>query len=448
MKKFLRKTLIITGVLLLVPIVVITVAALFLPTDRLIDRVEVELEKSTGAKVTITAAGVQWWPKLGITLKDIAIEGNGPDLARASGSPNDLGDYSLRLHRFVTQLAPGPLLKKEILVDAVRVEGIQLKAVFKDHPIELENANLSVTGLQISMEEAQAAGQKPNQSAAKLPVGDLIPEELVLVFRGQVESLLVQGLPLEDVKFSGNLDHRILSVESLLAQLGEGELSGTLGIDYERDPRGWLDFDFRANKVPADVILQPWAKDLAEKLETNLDAALRGSCVLGEQDVVEQTLILSGEVSSEEGTLWARDWLGDVAPYLGQRQDLADIRFHSLDHSLRIEQGKYVVEKIVIDGLDTQWQGQGNFGLDGTIDMSVLVKLPAGFTPDLGQWSFMAETLRDENGRVNLNFHLTGMAAKPKVGVNLGSLQGGGAGNSGKALKKGLSGLLDKWKSR
>ncbi len=448
MKKFWRKVLIGSGSLVLVLLVLMALAALFLPVDRIGTRVEVELEKATGAQVTINGAGVQWWPRLGVTLKDITIEGNGPDLARASGSANELGSYSLRLHRFVIQLVPAPLLKKEILVDAVSLQGLQMKLVFKDQPIELEDADLAVTKLQISMEAVQEAGQQSNQSGSKLPVGESIPEELVLAFQGRAKSLLVQGLPLQEVKFKGDLDHRIVTVESLVAQLDGGQLSGTLEVDFEQDSRGWLDFDFQAQQVPSGVLLQPWTKDLAEKLETNLDATVRGNCILGEQDVVKQTLTLTGDVSSAEGTLWARDWLGDVAPYLGQRQDLADIHFHSLSHHLRVEQGKYIVEDLVINGQDTQWQGQGYVGLDGTIDLGVLVKLPSGFTPDLGQWSFMADTLRDENGRVNLNLHLTGMAAKPKVGLKLGSLQGANKSNSGEALKKGLSGLLDKWKSR
>ncbi len=443
-----NKLFLTAGIIVLLPLVLIVLVSFLFPVNRIADQVEAELEKATGAKVTVSGAGVSWWPRLGVTLKNISVEGTGAQLASKTGTPNELGPYTLELSEFVVQVAVAPLLKKEILVDAVRILDLQVSAQLKEEPIELEGADLIILDLQISMQALQDAGNQSSGNSVKLPVGELIPEQLVLKFQGTAHSLLVKGLPLKNVDFNGDLDHRILTIEAMGAELGPGLLSGNLEIDYERDSRGWLDFSFKAEEVPAGILLRPWAKELSEKLDTNLNAAARGNCILGEQEVIKQTLTLAGKASSSEGTLWARDWLGDVGPYLGQRQDLADIRFKSLDHRLRIDQGQYVVEKIVIDGLDTHWQGEGFLGLDGTIDLGVLVKLPAGFTPDLGQWSFMADTLRDENGRVNLNLNLTGMAAKPKIGVDLGSMTSPLKGNTGDALKKGLGGLLDKWKSR
>ena len=448
MKRFGRKFWISTSIVLLIPILFITAVIVFFPVDRISDQLGFELRSIVGGRVIVGEAGVKWWPKLGVTIKDISIDSDGAYLEFSTGSVNDLGNYGVRLEEIEIQVAVGPLLKKEIFVDAVRLNRLSLSGDFKEQRFELRNGNLALLDLQISMDSAKSAGQSPTDSTNPRPVGEVIPEDLVLSFQGHAQSLLVQGLPLNDVNFNGGLDHRILTMETIEAQIDSGEMSGNLEIDYVRDPNGSLDFEFEAEKVPAGVLLQPWASSLGEKLETSLDAGVRGNCILGKEDVIKQTLTLSGRVSSSEGTLWARDWLGDIAPYLGQRQDLADIHFRSLKHRMRIEKGNYVIDKLIIDGKETYWQGEGLLGLDGTIDMGVNVKLPPGFTPELGQWSFMADTLRDENGRVNLSLLLTGMAAKPKVGVDLSSLQNVLENNSGESLKKGLGGLLDKWKSR
>jgi hypothetical protein len=446
-KKLLRKSLIVSGMILALVLLIGLAINFFLPTDQISRRMEVELVKATGAEVTIKSAGVQWWPRLGVTLKDCEIRGDGLALAKASGSANELGDYSATLQRFVVQVALGPLLHKEVLVDAIRLKGLDLEAVHKGEFYRLAGADLMVNDLKISMEAAQEAGNSQT-GGAKRPVGELIPEDLVLAFEGHAESLTARQLPLMDVKFHGDLDARLLTIESITASLGEGRLESSLEVDYERDPRGFLDFEALAHGVSAGILLVPWAPDLAKNLEADLNGTVRGNCLLGEQEVIHRTLTLNGKLGSGPGMLWARDWLGDIAPYLGQRQDLMDIQFNSLSHTLRLEKGHYMVENLEIEGVDTHWQGTGSLGLNGTIDMGVKVKLPVGFTPELGQWSFLADTLRDQDGRINLDLSLSGKAAKPQVGINLGSFQDAAGSDAGEAVKKGLGGLLDKWKNR
>jgi len=446
-KKIGRKLLIPGVVLISLILLVVLGATIFLPTEKISQQVETELEKATGAQVSVGDSGIQWWPHLGVTLKNCTIKGQGSELARAAGSPNELGEYSITLKHFGLKVALKPLLGKEVQVEAIRLSGMDLDAVFQDKKYILKNTDLSVTDLKISMAAASTAGKKA-PAAGKIAVGEMIPEELVLAFQGQAQSVDAQGLLLEDVQFFGGLDARVLTVESITARVGEGTIEGNLEIDYERNPDGFLDFEAVAAAVKAGSLLGPWAPGLGDKLEAELNGSVRGNCLLGEQDVVSRSLTVNGNIGSGAGILRARQWLGTIAPYLGQRQDLLDIRFNSFSHILRLEKGRYLVESLEIDGIDTQWHSNGSLGLDGTIDLDVKVKLPAGFTPELGQWSFLAETLRDKDGRVNLDFSLTGETVKPQVGLNLGSLQDMAGEETEGALKKGLGGLLDKWKNR
>ncbi len=94
----------------------------------------------------------------------------------------------------------------------------------------------------------------------------------------------------------------------------------------------------------------------------------------------------------------------------------------------------------------------GWLGLDGTIDLGLSVKLPAGYTPSLGDLSFLAEGLRGDDGRVQLDLKPTGQSRKPTVGLDLDPA----AMLRNKALqegledevKKGLGGLLDRLKGK
>lgn len=447
MKKFFRKIVIPVGIIFSLVGLVLLAASVFLPKDQIKDRVAAELVKATGAEVKIRSVGVQWWPKFGATLKDVEIHGTGPALAAATGSANELGDYSATLERFEIQLALGPLFRKEVLVEAIQLRGLDFDSEVKNENYRVVGADLFVNDLKISMDTAMEAG-KPQPSAGKRPTGELIPEDLTLTFAGRSESLIASELPLRDIEFHGDLDTRLLTLESMTASVGDGQLEGNLEIDFERNPNGILDFEAEAVAVPAKALLASWAPVLGEKLEADLSGSVRGNCLLGTSDDISRTMTLSGDLGSGPGILWAREWLGDIAPYLGHRQELMDIKFSSLSHELRLEKGRYQVENVEINGLDTHWQGNGSLGLDGTIDMGVMVKLPQGFTPELGNLSFLAETLRDGDGRINLDLKLSGMAAKPQVGINLGSVQDAAESDAGEAVKKGLGGLLDKWKNR
>ncbi len=448
MKKFGRKLGIVLAVLVVLILLIGIAISLIFPVEKVSRQVEEELAKATGAEVSIGSAGLKWWPRFAVGLDDLQMKGSGRKLAAASGSPNELGDFFLHLDQFQVQVSLRPLLHKEVLVDEVRLQGLDLDLVYQGEAYVLKKGVLELQDLQISLDEALAQDKASARAGKNQRPGEAIPEDLQLAFQGHVGKLTAKKMPLENLVFAGDLDARVVTIEEIKANLGTGLLTGNLEIDFQRDPAGVLDFEFQAEEVPADLLLEPWAKELGQKLETDLDAEVRGSCTLGEAEIVQQTLSLTGQVRSGEGTLWARQWLREIAPYLGQRQDLQDIHFRSLSHDLRLEKGQYLVENLEIDGLDTAWQGHGKIGLDGALDLDVRIKFPAGFTPELGQWSFLAETMRDQDGRVNLDLHLSGMAAKPQVGLNMGTLQEATKSESGQALKKGLGGLLDKWKNR
>ncbi len=84
--------------------------------------------------------------------------------------------------------------------------------------------------------------------------------------------------------------------------------------------------------------------------------------------------------------------------------------------------------------------------------MGLKVQLPAGFTPDLGDFSFLADGLRDDQGRVALDLKLTGEARQPTVGLNLDPEAMLKKDEVRKGLeeevKKGLGGLLDRLKGK
>lgn len=279
-------------------------------------------------------------------------------------------------------------------------------------------------------------------------VGEMIPADLDLDFAADLGRIQLQKLNYREVAASGTLRERVIDVPSLAARLGTGRITGKARVDYAQDPTGHATWEARAQQVPAASLLGPYIGDLAAVWTGTLDATVSGGCGLADPEVIRQSLTLVGDLSGSDGRLDLRQQLGDVAQYLGNRQDLLRVTYDAIQQHVDIRDGKVLMEGLRLDGKDTDWTGDGWIGLDGTIDMGLSVKLPAGYTPSLGSLSFLAEGLRDDDGRVTLDLKLTGQSRKPSVGLDLDPakmLESQGLQDGLKdEVKKGLGGLLDR----
>lgn len=395
------------GVMLVLPLLVSGDALRELVIDSIVDM--------TGAEVELGAAEVRVLPRLAVRLEQGRIAGTGAALAARSGTETDLVDYTAEIAHVDLRMALRPLLAGEIEVTAVRIDVPRLTVTLPADRIVLEGGVLRIHDLQMGLSRAEPG--------ANAPPAELIPADLSCRADLAVEKLTTGGADYDRVTAEATLAGRVVEVAPIRAGRGGGRLSGAATLDYAADPWGKLMFEFAAEDVPAADLLAPWAPDLGERLVADLQAEGRGGCRLQDAEVARATLDLAGTITAGDGVLHAGDWMQDVLPYLGERRDLVDVHFRRLDHTFRVAGERYLVDKLAIDGLDTAWRGAGWVGLDDTIGLDLAVKLPPGFTPDLGAMSFLANTLRDEEGRVRLDLKLTGRASKPKVGLNLAALK-------------------------
>ncbi|MCP4572354.1 MAG: hypothetical protein GY838_08370 [bacterium] len=428
------------GVPLALGLVLMLVLPRLVSGDALRNLVVDAITEATGAQVELGEATVGTWPRLAVTLAEGRITGTGAALTACSGTETDIETYAADVNLVELRMALWPLLRGEIEVASVRVDVPRLEITLPEDRIALSGAVLRLHDLTLAVPE--------DEPAAGAPPGALIPVDLACRADLEVARLTASGADYEQVTAEAALAGRVITVDPVRAERGGGVITGTATVDYVADPWGRLTFEFAAEGVPAAELLGPWAPDIGTRLVSDLTAAGRGSCSLQDPDSARATLGLEGTVTAGDGVLHAGDWLQEVLPYLGKRHDLVDVRFRGLDHAFRVADGRYLVDRLEIDGLDTTWRGAGWVGLDDSIDLDLAVKLPPGFTPDLGAWSFLAETLRDANGRVQLDLTLTGRSSKPKVGLDLAGLRASAREDGGESAKKGLGGLLDKWKNR
>lgn len=201
-----------------------------------------------------------------------------------------------------------------------------------------------------------------------------------------------------------------------------GRLTGGAALTGLDTPAPRCRFRLRSEAVPARLLLDLVAPQASPYLEGATDADLSGTLALGPADTLRATADVAGKVVIRGGVLHASSWMADIAPYLGDRQDLQEVRFHALRDSVVIRDGRLTLGNLRLDGPDTDWRGSGWLGLDGGIDMRLAVRFPRDFHPQLGSLTPFAALLRDSDGRLTLSFTLTGRASRPDVALDLSAL--------------------------
>jgi len=401
-------------ILVALPAVLLTGASLLIPSERLADEIARRVAAETGAEVQPGKVSLKVVGGLGLSLTDGTIRGHGAELERRTGAGRDLGAYDMAYSRLDVSLGFWSLLKRQTTAKTVRLAGPALLIEVAGDPVRMRDYDIRLTDLHLDLAAAAPAG-------GVTPAGQ-IPADLSFALRVEAAEVVQRGVPWQDVQLKGVWQARRLRITSLTGKLEQGQIAATGALDYNQDPWGVLDWNAHLTDLPAGLLLTPYLPDLGGKLACALSGELTGQMALKDKQIRRQSLTMTGDLSAGEGILRADAWLQDVTQYLGQRQDLKTVRFSRLDHQFEVADGRYLIKTLAIDGHDTDWQAEGWLGFSGEIGLAVGVRLPADFTPDLGGMSFLAETLRDADRRVNLGLKLSGLTAAPTVGLDLSRL--------------------------
>lgn len=383
-------------------------------------------------------------PQLGEPLRPARLEYRGDLLSAGLG------------HHLVARGLTHPILQGDVTVD------FGLAAAGAPHQVRAALGKVDLDALTAIMQRQQPAGADAQTSRGwslvaaayaappPRPAGEMIPADLQVAFAASADEVLLLAMPYRRVQVQGDLTNRVVTVSQLQAQLGDGTVKGDARVDYATDPQGVASFAFQATQVPAGVLLEPYTPFLAKLWEGQLNATGKGRCRLGDQAVIRQSLSLDGSLAATDGRIDLTSLLADIKPYLGARQDLTRVTYSRYTQGLRIDDGKVRISDLVIDGRDTDWTGGGWLGFDGTLDLTVKVKLPPNYVPNLGDLAWVADALKDPQGRIDLGFHLTGQQTRPDVALDIDTsrLKQNASEQVKEKVREGLGGLLDKLKRK
>jgi hypothetical protein len=380
---------------------VVFIAPRLVPGPMLAGRVVEALTAATGAEVTVGQAR--------LTLV------GGPGLQVSNARLVRAGSYDVALERADVSLAVLPLVGKRLVVDGARASGAVAQATWRGQPVALADFALKARGLNYEL-------PKPGQAAVAPAGGPLLPPGL----EGSLSVRLGHGawttFAVDDLELEASLKKQVVIVRSVSCRTAGGGVSATGTWDRAVAGAAAVAGTVRLEGVEAAALLRPWAPEVATQLEARVSGDAKLACTLGDAATVRSTLSGEGSLRADTGVLRTGPWLADAKQYLGDRQDLIDIRFTELRHVFRVAGGTFAVDTLALRGPDTDWDLAGTLGFDGNTNLTVHLCLPPDFVPNLGSMTMYALALRDAERRVNLDITVQGPLADPVVGLDFAAM--------------------------
>ncbi|MBK6733093.1 MAG: hypothetical protein IPG61_03220 [bacterium] len=407
-----RRVIIVLSLLTAFGSVVAFVAPRLVPSARVAARAQEALAAATGAEVTVGSASLTLFGGPGLRLRETR-------LVSAGGS-------TARFAELEFSLAVAPLLRRELVVDRVAARGPSARAMWRGLPVDLADFELETGRLRLRLPREGDTAAMVAPAAAEGPLSRL-PAGLAGSFSLEAARVAWSSFALETLNAEGSIEEGRISFENLDAGCGGGRLKASAVITPVAGATGALTGNLVLEAVDAAALLGAWAPAVASQMDVKLTGDADVGMPLGGDGGLD-ALTAAAHLTTGEGLLRAGPWLGDVGPYLGDRQDLVDIRIATSRLAVRLEEGRCLVDTLVITGPDTDWDLAGALGLGGVagsttaMDLAVHIKLPPGFTPNLGSMSFFAEAMRDRERRINLDLRLTGPVDGPDVTLDLAAM--------------------------
>ena len=206
-----------------------------------------------------------------------------------------------------------------------------------------------------------------------------------------------------------------ITLKSLTLNTYDGSVSasGTLGFQDVRHP----DFDLTldVSNLQAHEALTPYTQ-LSKHLfgSFSMQSSLRGK-LTDAMGVVPSTVSGEGKVQIREGKLEGMRLLDVLANSLDVKE-LKNIEFKQWSNGFTMSNGRILVSDAKIGARDADFLIGGSQGIDGSMDYALAVKLSPAVSDRVkvsGLGQELINALKDDEGRLTLNFRVTGTLNDP-----------------------------------
>lgn len=244
------------------------------------------------------------------------------------------------------------------------------------------------------------------------------------------------GLILPGIDMAGTVEIDTLRTEKFTFTRAKGAISMTDGVaklkemqfdafggvvrtdgmlDFSRPDKRPFDLNLDVRGVESNSMLSPFTTFGQYLFGTlSLSTALKGDLddTLG---ISATTLTGSGNALIADGKLTGVPLLEKLSGFLSA-EHLREVDFKSWSQSFSVADGKLNIKDLKIGGADADLTVNGVHGLDGSMDYAMHVRLPQSVSDRVrlqGVAEVLLQFFKDREGRLNLDFHVSGQTASP-----------------------------------
>lgn len=316
------------------------------------------------------------------------------------------------------QIAIG-IEKQQAMLD-FEVAGLTGKPIRITHTLTSNTLNLDkITAALGGEKKAPPEKKQPGKTGPAPPSG---PMNLPLTADGTVEvgSAVYRGLNVKNFNLLYRLENNILQVRRLSGEVAGGTLSGkgkiNLGvkkIDYEADVsvKGTKADDLVSALFPAA------AHTMFGSLFLNAGLSGRGLELSG----IRQTLTGQADLKVTDGKITGTELTRGLASFLGANT-LQVLNFKAVEGNVRLNNGKFAIHTDY-NSNDLRMSPTGTIGLDGSLDLSLNMRLAPALASRINRNPTVARLLTDDQGWTLLPLNVAGSVSSPRFALDTSAIK-------------------------
>jgi uncharacterized protein involved in outer membrane biogenesis len=281
-------------------------------------------------------------------------------------------------------------------------------------------ASVSLTSHQLRTADLMAESPSPGAGGggAKKPAkgGGLLPG-IDIDATLAVDKLVTEKFLLTNARGSVSVSGGIVTLNNFGVNAFNGTVltKGTLDL---RDPnRSPFNFDLDIKSVESNSLLSnftSFGQYLFGKFSTSTKLQGDLNDTLG---LNPQSLLGNGTVDITGGKLLGFPLMQKLSEFTSL-SELREINFSNWTNAFSIANGRLAVKDLKITSSAAEFVVGGSQGLDGSMDYSLTVKLPAAVSDRIslgGAGGQLLELFKDKEGRINLPLNVSGSSTSPVV---------------------------------
>lgn len=231
-----------------------------------------------------------------------------------------------------------------------------------------------------------------------------------------IKSGIYSLVSFEDATGKFILTDFVLHVDSVTAEVYDGDVAGSAVVDIEDFERPTFQIDYTAKGIEINSFLSRFTSFQDHLFgEINMTGSFSGTG--SELSDLLPTLAATGSYEMENGKLLNVDIVKKLAEPIGFKT-FDEEKIRDMWGKFRVQEGRVFFDDLELAASSGDWRLSGSVGFDGSLDYQGQVSLSEKAAKNLDFLGDLKSLLKSGDGKVTLPFRLTGTYSSPSVAVD------------------------------